>query len=93
MASAASCRSRAEINSDPRRVRHRPESRPRKILSVAVYNHYKRLDTRVKQNDVELAKSNVLLIGPNRQRQDSARGNARAAVECALYDRRCHHPD
>ena len=36
----------------------------KKILSVAVYNHYKRLDTRVKQNDIELAKSNVLLIGP-----------------------------
>ena len=36
----------------------------KKILSVAVYNHYKRLDTRVKQTDVELAKSNVLLIGP-----------------------------
>ena len=36
----------------------------KKILSVAVYNHYKRLDTKVKQNDIELAKSNVLLIGP-----------------------------
>ena len=36
----------------------------KKILSVAVYNHYKRLDSRVKQTDVELAKSNVLLIGP-----------------------------
>ena len=36
----------------------------KKILSVAVYNHYKRLDTRVKQSEVELAKSNVLLIGP-----------------------------
>jgi len=36
----------------------------KKILSVAVYNHYKRLDSRVKQHDVELAKSNVLLIGP-----------------------------
>ena len=36
----------------------------KKILSVAVYNHYKRLDSRIKQNDVEIAKSNVLLIGP-----------------------------
>ena len=36
----------------------------KKILAVAVYNHYKRLETRIKQNDVELAKSNVLLIGP-----------------------------
>ena len=40
------------------------QNQAKKILSVAVYNHYKRLDTRVKQNDVELAKSNVLLIGP-----------------------------
>jgi ATP-dependent Clp protease ATP-binding subunit ClpX len=36
----------------------------KKILAVAVYNHYKRLETRSKQNDVELAKSNILLIGP-----------------------------
>ncbi len=36
----------------------------KKILSVAVYNHYKRLNTRVKQSDIELAKSNVLLVGP-----------------------------
>ena len=36
----------------------------KKILSVAVYNHYKRLDSHVKQSDVELSKSNVLLIGP-----------------------------
>src|SRR5438309_3052502 len=36
----------------------------KKILSVAVYNHYKRLDTSVKEDDVELTKSNILLIGP-----------------------------
>ncbi len=36
----------------------------KKILSVAVYNHYKRLDTGIKKSEVELAKSNVLLIGP-----------------------------
>ncbi|OGT81915.1 MAG: ATP-dependent protease ATP-binding subunit ClpX [Gammaproteobacteria bacterium RIFCSPLOWO2_02_FULL_52_10] len=36
----------------------------KKILSVAVYNHYKRLDAGIKKSDVELAKSNVLLIGP-----------------------------
>src|SRR5258706_2104744 len=35
----------------------------KKILSVAVYNHYKRLKTVQKKDDVELAKSNVLLIG------------------------------
>ncbi|MBL7180248.1 MAG: ATP-dependent Clp protease ATP-binding subunit ClpX [Desulfobacterales bacterium] len=36
----------------------------KKILSVAVYNHYKRLETSVKTGDVEIQKSNVLLIGP-----------------------------
>jgi ATP-dependent Clp protease ATP-binding subunit ClpX len=36
----------------------------KKILSVAVYNHYKRLKTLAKNDDVELAKSNILLIGP-----------------------------
>ena len=36
----------------------------KKILSVAVYNHYKRLKTSSKDGEVELAKSNILLIGP-----------------------------
>ena len=36
----------------------------KKILSVAVYNHYKRLDTLVNTGDVEIQKSNILLIGP-----------------------------
>ncbi len=34
------------------------------MLSVAVHNHYKRLNHQTKHNDVELAKSNILLIGP-----------------------------
>lgn len=34
------------------------------VLSVAVYNHYKRLQAGTQDNDVELAKSNILLIGP-----------------------------
>jgi ATP-dependent Clp protease ATP-binding subunit ClpX len=36
----------------------------KKILAVAVYNHYKRLKTASKGDDVELAKSNILLVGP-----------------------------
>ncbi|GIX22039.1 MAG: ATP-dependent Clp protease ATP-binding subunit ClpX [Gammaproteobacteria bacterium] len=40
------------------------QERAKKILSVAVYNHYKRLETRGRKEDVELAKSNILLIGP-----------------------------
>ncbi|WDT78479.1 MAG: ATP-dependent Clp protease ATP-binding subunit ClpX [Candidatus Manganitrophus sp.] len=40
------------------------QERAKKILSVAVYNHYKRLATNAQSDDVELQKSNILLIGP-----------------------------
>ena len=36
----------------------------KKVLSVAVYNHYKRLKYQGKKDDVELQKSNILLVGP-----------------------------
>lgn len=36
----------------------------KKTLSVAVYNHYKRLESKISQNDVQIQKSNILLIGP-----------------------------
>ena len=40
------------------------QTRAKKVLSVAVYNHYKRIEANAGSNDVELQKSNVLLIGP-----------------------------
>jgi len=40
------------------------QSHAKRVLSVAVHNHYKRLAHGAKHNDVELAKSNILLIGP-----------------------------
>ncbi|MGD8327436.1 MAG: ATP-dependent Clp protease ATP-binding subunit ClpX, partial [Sphingomonadales bacterium] len=40
------------------------QGRAKRVLSVAVHNHYKRLNHAAKNNDVELAKSNILLIGP-----------------------------
>lgn len=40
------------------------QERAKKVLSVAVYNHYKRLQSNVKKDDIELGKSNILLIGP-----------------------------
>ncbi|MGK9063934.1 ATP-dependent Clp protease ATP-binding subunit ClpX [Stutzerimonas chloritidismutans] len=40
------------------------QERAKKILAVAVYNHYKRLNQRDKKEEVELGKSNILLIGP-----------------------------
>ena len=36
----------------------------KKVMAVAVYNHYKRLDAQLSSGDVELQKSNILLIGP-----------------------------
>ena len=40
------------------------QERPKKILSVAVHNHYKRIATKVDMEGVEIQKSNILLIGP-----------------------------
>ena len=36
----------------------------KKVLSVAVHNHYKRIETKSAQSDVEISKSNILLVGP-----------------------------
>jgi len=40
------------------------QERPKKILSVAVHNHYKRINTSIDMEEVEIQKSNILLIGP-----------------------------
>ena len=40
------------------------QERPKKILSVAVHNHYKRIGTNVDMEGIEIQKSNILLIGP-----------------------------
>jgi ATP-dependent Clp protease ATP-binding subunit ClpX len=40
------------------------QERAKKVLAVAVHNHYKRIDTQLVTGDVELQKSNILLIGP-----------------------------
>jgi ATP-dependent Clp protease ATP-binding subunit ClpX len=40
------------------------QANAKKVLAVAVYNHYKRLESGNKKDEVELSKSNILLIGP-----------------------------
>jgi ATP-dependent Clp protease ATP-binding subunit ClpX len=40
------------------------QAQAKRVLSVAVHNHYKRLANQPKAGDVELAKSNILLVGP-----------------------------
>ena len=40
------------------------QDRAKKILAVAVHNHYKRINSKIATDDVELQKSNILLLGP-----------------------------
>jgi ATP-dependent Clp protease ATP-binding subunit ClpX len=40
------------------------QERAKKVLSVAVHNHYKRIDSQLAADDIELSKSNILLLGP-----------------------------
>src|SRR5512137_506931 len=40
------------------------QERAKKTLAVAVHNHYKRIETRLETDDVELQKSNILMLGP-----------------------------
>ena len=40
------------------------QEKPKKVLSVAVYNHYKRIMSNIITSDIDLQKSNILLIGP-----------------------------
>ena len=42
----------------------RGQQKAKKTLSVAVYNHFKRIDTDLYSSEVELQKANILLIGP-----------------------------
>ena len=60
----------------------------KKILSVAVYNHYKRLKTLSKNDDVELAKANILLVGPTGSGKTLLAQTLGPAVRRAVRDRR-----
>lgn len=59
-----------EVNLIPKEIKNMlddyviEQDSAKKVLSVAVYNHYKRLDTSVNTGDIEIQKSNILLIGP-----------------------------
>ena len=62
----------------------------KKVLSVAVYNHYKRIQVGAKDGDVELAEVQHHDARPDRVRQDAARADAREDAERAVRDRRRH---
>ena len=62
------------------------QEQAKRVLAVAVHNHYKRLAHGSKGGEVELAKSNILLIGPDRLRQDAARPDPRPHAGRAVHD-------
>jgi ATP-dependent Clp protease ATP-binding subunit ClpX len=54
------------------------QDKAKKTLAVAVHNHYKRIESRVGRDDVELQKSNILLIGPTGSGKTCSRRRSRA---------------
>src|ERR1700726_4800363 len=74
------------------------QERTKKKLAVAVYNHYKRIEIQKQprsRNDIELTKSNILLIGPTGPRKPppAPPADARQASGGPLHDRRRDHVD
>ena len=64
------------------------QERAKKVLSVAVYNHYKRVNAGHQVDEVELQKSNVLLVGPTGLGQDAAGADPGARPGRAVLHRR-----
>ena len=66
------------------------QDRAKRVLSVAVHNHYKRLKHSGKGGDVELSKSNILLVGPTGSGKTLLARNAGARpARRSVRDRRC----
>ena len=69
------------------------QDQAKKVLAVAVHSHYKRLMHGAEAREVEIDKSNILLIGPDRLRQNAAGPDAGPHPRRALRHRRRHHAD
>ena len=69
------------------------QEQAKRVLRVAVHNHYKRLAHGAKGSDVELQKSNILLIGPTGCGKTLLGADARAHARRAVHHGRCDHLD
>ncbi len=65
----------------------------KKVLSVAVYNHYKRILWDLEISDVELQKSNILMLGPTGSGKTLLAQTLAKVVECTVCNRRCYNTD
>ena len=65
----------------------------KKILSVAVYNHYKRIEAGTNIGGIEISKSNIMLIGPTGSGKNTACADAGKNTRCSFYHCRRHNAD
>ena len=78
----------AQIKAVPRPVCHRAGRAPSGHMSVAVYNHYKRLLHAPKEDEVEIDKSNIVLVGPTGTGKTLLARTIAKLLESAVHDRR-----
>ena len=65
----------------------------KKVLSVAVHNHYKRIDAPAGDDDVELQKSNIILIGPTGSGKTLVAQTLARILNVPFFHGGCHYPD
>ena len=69
------------------------QERAKKTLAVAVYNHYKRIGVGMQIDDVELGKSNILMIGPTGCGKTLLAQTLAKVTGCSFLYRRCYGAD